>query len=154
MFSFTAVVFDGTSPTFYWIGGFKGSLSWSGWFWGREKSLAPTGIQTPDHSVHTVVTMLATLWKIFPIYYYKRLHIYIITICSFDIQWMPCRSYMEILMVASDVANKQWYIVIVVADTVCFVQELYLFALMGKILQLRILQCSLCSSCIFMMPQF
>jgi hypothetical protein len=58
-------------------------------------------------------------------------------------------------MVASDVANKQWYIVIVVADAVYFVQELYLFALMGKILQLRILQFGcLGSSCIFMMPQF
>jgi len=40
--------------------------------------------------------------------------------------------------------------VIVVADTVYFVQELYLFALMGKILQLRIFWCScLCSSCMF-----
>jgi hypothetical protein len=38
-----------------------GSHSWSGQFWRREKSLAPTGIQTSDHPVHTVVTVLATL---------------------------------------------------------------------------------------------
>jgi len=50
---------------------------------------------------------------------------------------------MEILMAAGDAANKQWYIVIVVAYTVYFVQELFLFALMGKILQLRILWCSM-----------
>jgi len=37
------------------------SQSWSGRFWRREESLAPTGIQAPDHPVHTVVTVLTTL---------------------------------------------------------------------------------------------
>jgi hypothetical protein len=49
--------------TKHWIGGCVGSHNWSGQFWRREKSFALTGIQMPDHPVHTVVTVLATLWK-------------------------------------------------------------------------------------------
>ena len=48
------------NPGTQWIGGWVGTRA-GRTFWRTEKSLASTKIQTPDHPVHSIVTISTTL---------------------------------------------------------------------------------------------